>query len=61
MPLKGAPLSAYCQGPASLCEAVNLDCTKCNSIHREPAQTRQRAGLPLWPEEQKKTEQKPSL
>ena len=44
MPLQGAPLAEYCGGPASLCVAVNLDCNKCQSIHKEQAEERRRQG-----------------
>jgi hypothetical protein len=44
MPLQGAPLAEYCGGPASLCAAVNLDCNKCQSIHKEQAEERRRQG-----------------
>jgi len=44
MPLKGAPLAEYCDGPASLCAAVNLDCSKCQFIHKEEAEERRRQG-----------------
>jgi len=38
MPLQGAPLAEWCGGPASLCEAVNKDCSKCTSINRDMAE-----------------------
>lgn len=40
MPLERAPLAKWCTGPASLCEAVKLDCTKCNSTNKEMAEIR---------------------
>ncbi len=40
MPLERAPLAEWCGGPASLCAAVNSDCTKCNSINKDDAERR---------------------
>jgi len=42
MPLEGAPLAKWCGGPASLCAAVSLDCTKCNSVNKEQAELRRK-------------------
>jgi len=44
MPLVGTPLGDYCGGPASLCESVKLDCSKCNSVNKELAEKRQKEG-----------------
>ncbi len=40
MPLEGAPLAEWCGGPASLCEAVKKDCSKCMSINKDIAEQR---------------------
>ncbi len=43
MPLEGASLAKWCGGPASLCAAVKLDCTKCNSVNKEQAERHREA------------------
>jgi hypothetical protein len=44
MPMKRALLADFCDGPAGMCDAVELDCGKCVSVNKKIAEERSQKG-----------------
>ncbi len=44
MPKEGALLAEFCDGPAGICDAFELNCEKCVSENKEIAEERRRRG-----------------